>query len=81
MRVRFFYYIREKVKVKNYWQNFSHILNDRLKMVCEIYNILGEEQNGFRKDRRSEDNIYIIRELIDRSNRERSTLYQAFLIW
>ena len=31
---------------------FSYILNYSFKRVCEIYNILGEEQNGFRKDRK-----------------------------
>ena len=36
-------------------------------MVCDIYNIRREEQNGLRNDRMGEDTIYIIRELIDRS--------------
>ena len=41
--------------------------------------MIGEEQNGFRRDRRGEDNIYIMRELIDRQNREKKALYIGFL--
>ena len=38
---------------------FCSILNDRLKEACNRAGVLGEEQNGFRTDRRGEDNIYI----------------------
>ena len=58
---------------------FCYLLNERIKKATDEYNILGEEQNGFRKDRRGEDNIYIVKELIDKHNRDRSTLYLAFL--
>ena len=44
---------------------FSYVLNERVKVISDRYVMIGEEQNGFRKDRRGEDNLYIIRELID----------------
>ena len=31
---------------------FCYLLNERIKKATDEYNILGEEQNGFRKDRR-----------------------------
>ena len=41
--------------------------------------MLGEEQNGFRLDRRAEDNIYIVNEIMERKKREGNGLYLAFL--
>ena len=41
--------------------------------------MLGEEQNGFRKDRRGEDNIFIVNELIEEYSRRERPLYLAFL--
>ena len=58
---------------------FCSIINERFKRACDRSNVIGEEQNGFRRDRRGEDNIYIMRELIDRHNREKKTLYIGFL--
>ena len=51
---------------------FSYILNERMKKVCEQNGMYGEEQNGFRTDRRGEDNIFIIREIIEKQNREKN---------
>lgn len=48
-------------------------------MAIEECGILGEEQNGFRKDRRGEDNIYVIRELIDIYRKRDKKLILAFL--
>ena len=58
---------------------FGYIVNERIKWASEIFNVIGEEQNGFRKYRRGEDNIYVIREIIDKHNRENVPLYLAFL--
>ena len=58
---------------------FSYVLNERVKVISDRYVMIGEEQNGFRKDRRGEDNLYIIRELIDKNQKEKGTLYLAFL--
>ena len=58
---------------------FTMVLNNRLKIACEEGRILGEEQNGFRVDRRGEDNIYIIREIVEKFQREKKQLFLAFL--
>ena len=58
---------KSKYELKNYrpismantvGKIFCSILNDRLKEACSRANILGEEQNGFRADRRA-DRTYI----------------------
>ena len=56
-------------------------MNGCIKRASEEYKVTWEEQNGFRADRRGggEDNIYIIRELIDWHKKERKHLYLAFL--
>ena len=51
------------------------ILNNRLKMACEEGRVLGEEQNGFRVDRRGEDNIYVIREIVEKFQREKNNYF------
>ncbi|KAF2353326.1 hypothetical protein FHG87_015922 [Trinorchestia longiramus] len=38
---------------------FCGILNERMKHVVEEQIIMGEEQNGFRRDRRGEDNLFV----------------------
>jgi len=48
---------------------FGIILNNRLTVACEQSGVLGAEQNGFRKDTRGEDNIFIIREIMERSKK------------
>ena len=48
---------------------FTMILNNRLKTAIEEGNILGEEQNGFRVDRRGEDNIYVLQEVVEKFQR------------
>ena len=58
---------------------FIMILNNRLKTVCEEGRVLGEEQNGFRVDRRGEDNIYVSWEIVEKLQREKKQLFLAFL--
>ena len=58
---------------------FTMVLNNRLKAACEEGKVLGEEQNGFRVDRRGEDNIYVLREIVEKYQREKKELFLAFL--
>ena len=58
---------------------FCMCLNERVREVVERHGVLGEEQNGFRLNRRGEDNMFIVREMIDRCNREGKKGYFAFL--
>ena len=41
--------------------------------------MLGEEQNDFRLNRWGEDNTFIVREIIDRCNKEEKKGYLVFL--
>ena len=41
--------------------------------------VVSEEQNGFRVDRRGEDNMFIVRELMERCKRENKRGYFAVL--
>ena len=41
--------------------------------------MLGEEQNGFRGDRRGEDNIFVINELIERVKKDGRRVYLGFI--
>ena len=58
---------------------FCMCVNERVKEVVEREGVLGEEQNGFRMMRRGEDNMFIVRELIEKCNREGTKGYFAFL--
>ena len=58
---------------------FSMWLNERVRKAVEREEVLGEEQNGFRVNRRGEDNMFIVREMIERCNREGKKGYFAFL--
>ena len=58
---------------------FSAVLNERLCEWIERNRVLGEEQNGFRKDRRAEDNIFIVNEMIERKKSDGGKLYLGFL--
>ena len=41
--------------------------------------MLGEEQNGFRRGRSGMENVYVMKEIIERSKRNGSKLYMTFL--
>ena len=58
---------------------FCMIVNERLRECVEMNGLLSDEQNGFRKNRRGEDNIFIVRELLDACKRENRKGYFAFL--
>ena len=58
---------------------FCMLVNERLKGCFESKAVLSEEQNGFRMGRRGEDNLFIVRELMDECMREKKSGYFAFL--
>ena len=55
------------------------IVNDRLRSELENQNILSEEQNAFRTDRRGEDNVFCVKELVEMCLREKKKAYFGFL--
>ena len=57
---------------------FCGILNERMKVVIERNKVMGEEQNGFRVDRRGEDNMFVVREVIEKMVKEKMKAYVAF---
>ena len=50
-----------------------------MKDVVERNAMMGEEQNGFRRDRRGEDNLYVMIEMIERMKKENMKGYFACL--
>ncbi|KAF2364292.1 Reverse transcriptase domain [Trinorchestia longiramus] len=58
---------------------FCGILNERMKHVVEEQGVMGEKQNGFRRDRRGEDNLFVVSEIIERKRKEHKKAYLAFL--
>ena len=58
---------------------FCMLVNGRLKECIEVNGVLSEEQNGFRVDRRREDNMFVVKELMEDCKRESKRGYFAFL--
>ena len=58
---------------------FCMLVNERLKECIEVNGVLSEEQNGFRVDRRGEDNMFVVRELMEGCKSENKRGYFAFL--
>ncbi|KAF2347002.1 Reverse transcriptase domain [Trinorchestia longiramus] len=58
---------------------FCGILNERMKHVVEELGVMGEKQNGFRRDRYGEDNLFVVSEIIERKRKENKNMYLAFL--
>ena len=57
---------------------FAAVLNERLYGWTETARVLGEEQNGFRVDRRAEDNMFVLNELIEWKKGSGEKLYLSF---
>ncbi|KAF2355928.1 Reverse transcriptase domain [Trinorchestia longiramus] len=57
---------------------FCGILNERMKHVVEEQGVMGEEQNGFRRDRHGEDNLFVVSEEIERKRKENKKVYLVF---
>ena len=47
--------------------------------IIEEEELIGEEQNGFRKDRRGTENLFVLKELIEKAGKENKQLYCMFL--
>ena len=58
---------------------FCMLVNERLKECMEMNEVLSDEHNDFRVDRRGEDNIDVVRELMEDCKRETTRGYFAFL--
>ena len=58
---------------------FSGLVNDRISECCERNRVMGEEQNGFRKDRRGEDNMFVVSSVLEKGNKMGGKTYLAFL--
>ena len=58
---------------------FSSILKDRMERVVEGENLLGETQNGFRPGRSTEDNLLLVRQIIDHCKSKKKKCYLAFI--
>lgn len=55
------------------------VLNDKLVTWAEQERVWGEEQNGFRRGRGGIDNLYILKEIVERSIIQEKELYLTFL--
>jgi hypothetical protein len=58
---------------------FCMLMNERVRENIEKHKVMGEEQNGFRMKRRGEDNMFVVREVIERLKKEGKKGYFAFL--
>ncbi len=63
----------------NVYKLYCKVIEDNLMEHIESQNVLGEEQGAFRKDRRTEDNLFTLQGLcsIQKSNKKKT--YLAFL--
>ena len=57
----------------------SSILRERLSNVIERENLLGEIQNGFRAGRSTEDNLLILRHVIEKSKEKGEKCFLSFI--
>ena len=58
---------------------FTCIIGQRLYKLVENENWLGEIQGGFREDRATTDNIYIVNQIIEMTRKKKEKLYIAFI--
>ena len=55
------------------------IVRDRVNRWVEESGMLGDVQGGFRKGRRTEDNLFIVERLIEMTRRRKVCLFVAFI--
>ena len=68
------------IAVANTMSNiFGGIIKDKMTYIMEMEEMISEEQNGFRKNRRGTENIYVLKELIEDAVKENKQLYCTFL--
>ena len=79
---------KNKCEVKNYrpvavantiTNIFCGILKEKLTRILEEGKVIGEEQSGFRKDRRGTDNLFVMKEIIEHAKKNKRQYYVAFL--
>ena len=58
---------------------FTRVLNNRLNQWAEEYGVYVEAQNGFRKNRGTIDNLFILQQLINDHIENGKTLYTFFV--
>ena len=58
---------------------YSRVLNERLTKVVEKHDLLGEVQNGFRKERGGADNSFILNTILWKAKAMKSKTHLAFL--
>jgi len=56
---------------------YSRVINNRLKSITEA--IIGEEQHGFRKGRSTNDNVFIIKQIIEKRREFNLETHIAFI--
>jgi len=56
---------------------FCNVLNERLKKITE--NVLGEYQRDFRKNRSTSDQIFIIRQMMEKHYEHNQVLHMLFV--
>ena len=63
----------------NVYKLFCKVIEDNLIDYIESNNLLGEEQGAFRKDRRTEDNLFTLHGVCSLRKAKRDKTYLAFL--
>ena len=58
---------------------FSKLLNHRLSLIVESHNLLGEAQNGFRKDRQMADNNFILDSILMKSKYLKQNVHLCYV--
>ena len=58
---------------------YSKVLNERLMSVVEEHDLLGEIQNGFRKERCAADNIFVLDTILWKARAAQKKVHLAFL--
>ena len=58
---------------------FSKLLNSRLTAVVEKHRLLGEEQNGFRKDRQMADNSFILDSVLMKARSKKQKVHLCYI--
>ena len=58
---------------------FSKLLNSRLSELVEVHNLLGEVQNGFRRERSMTDNSFILDSILMMTKAKKQKLHLCYL--
>jgi hypothetical protein len=58
---------------------FSKLLNSRLSEVVESHNLLGEIQNGFRKERQMADNSFILDSILMKAKSDKQKVHLCYI--